>query len=87
MSGSDRPRRIRALAQTLSARTQTEIRPTYDTGARWYLEWTDGPTPAAVRAAVDATDLAGAEIRLYRSLSARAVAVGAVRLAPVSWLF
>jgi hypothetical protein len=81
MSGSDRPRRVRGLAQTLSTRTQTDVRATYDNGARWYLEWTDGPTVAEVRAAVVATDLAGAEIRTYRTVSARAVATGAIRLA------
>ena len=81
MAGTDRPRRVRVLSQTLSTQTQTEIRVTHDSGARWYLEWTDGPTRTAVRAAVDAADLAGAEIRLYRTSTARAVALCAVRLA------
>lgn len=81
MAGTDRPRRIRALAQTLSTQTQAELRVTHEGGARWYLEWTDGPTRTAVREAVDAADLAGAEIRLYRTFTARAVALGTVRLA------
>src|SRR6266536_5292682 len=81
MSGSDRPRRVRAFAHDLSTRLQARIQATYDSGTRWYLEWVDGPTRAAVRDAVDAADLAGAQIQTSRSVSSRAVAVGAVRLA------
>jgi hypothetical protein len=81
MSGSDRPRRVRAFARDLSTRLQASIQATYDSGTRWHLEWVDGPTRAAVRAAVDAADLAGAQIQTSRSASTRAVAAGAVRLA------
>jgi hypothetical protein len=81
MPRADRSRRVRAFARDISDRTQTTIEATYDTGARWYLHWTDGPIRSGVRADAEAADLAGAQITTSRSLSARAIAVGAVRLA------
>jgi hypothetical protein len=81
VSGSDRSRRVRAFAHDLSDRLQADIKATYDSGSRWYLEWVDGPTRATVRAAVDTADLAGAQIRTARGRSVRAAAVAAVRLA------
>lgn len=73
----DRARQVRALVRDLSRRVGTEIRATYDAGT-WRLEWSDGPTPQMVTADLAKTDV---EITIHRSLSARAVALGAIRLA------
>ncbi|SNT65866.1 hypothetical protein SAMN05421812_12812 [Asanoa hainanensis] len=81
MTGTDRPRRLRTLARELEKRYGAPVEPTHDNGPVWRLEWTDGPGMATVRALVDAADLAGAQVRLYRSHSMMAIALTAIRLA------
>lgn len=77
----DRARLVRAFVRDLSAATGVEFRHVYEAGAVWRLEWTDGPTPSTVMAALAAADLAGVDLTCHRSLSARAVALGALRSA------
>lgn len=77
----DRARQVRAVVRDLSTRAGTEIRASFEAGT-WRLEWSDGPTPRGVMSDLATADLA-AEITIHRSLSARAVALGAIRLAAV----
>jgi hypothetical protein len=72
---------VRAFARDLSERTGVSIEVSYDSGPRWHLEWSDGPSRDAVIKAATKTDLAGAVIVTHRHYSTRAVALGSIRLA------
>lgn len=82
MAGSDRARRVRAFAKDLETRFDgVRFEPTYDSGPKWRLEWTDGPCRDTVRAVVDAAGLAGTQVLLSRSQSRTAIALTTIRLA------
>jgi hypothetical protein len=78
---ADRPRRVRAFAQRLSETSGAEVTARHDAGARWTLEWVDGPTVATVRSTAAGADLAGAQLELMRHRSPRAYALVTLRLA------
>ncbi|GIF75668.1 hypothetical protein [Asanoa siamensis] len=77
---ADRARKVRLFARRLEQRFGGRFEVSYDTGARWQLDWVDGPGEPAVRALAAAADLAGADLRLYRRYSTKAIAVTAIRM-------
>jgi hypothetical protein len=89
---SDRAKRLRRLARTLTDRfglashRHGVVEAEWSGCARaWTFAWTDGPTVAQVRAACRETEPVASEgLRYARSLSQDAVALGAVRLTILS---
>ncbi|MEV4212547.1 hypothetical protein [Micromonospora sp. NPDC049662] len=81
MAGSDRSRRMRALARDLEGQYGTRFEAVYDSGPNWRLDWADGPSYATIRKVVDAAELSGATLRLYRGHSMKAIALTAIRMA------
>ncbi|MFF7534445.1 hypothetical protein ACFZB2_35840 [Streptomyces bobili] len=89
---SDRAKRLRRLARTLTDRfglashRHGVVEAEWSGSARaWTFAWTDGPTVAQVRAACRETEPVASEgLRYARSLSQDAVALGAVRLTILS---
>lgn len=78
---ADRARKVRAFARTLEDRFGGRFDAEYDTGAKWRLDWVDGPAGDTVRALADPADLAGADLRLWRRHSLKAIAVTSIRMA------
>ncbi|MEU7802557.1 hypothetical protein AB0B10_25185 [Micromonospora arborensis] len=81
MAGNDRARRVRGFAGELESQHGTHFGVAYDSGPTWTLSWVDGPGYATVRKAVDAADLAGAKLRLFRSRSVTSIVLTAIRMA------
>lgn len=81
MATGSRARIVRAFAGHLSARYGVAFDAVYDTGPKWRLSWSDGPSYDTVRPLVAAADLAGAQLGLYRTRSTTAIALTAVRMA------
>lgn len=89
---SDRAKRLRRLARTLTDRfglashRHGVVEAAWSGSARaWTFAWTDGPTVAQVRAVCRETEPVASEgLRYARSLSQDTVALGAVRLTILS---
>jgi hypothetical protein len=77
---ADRARKVRQFARALEQQFGDQFDIDYDTGAKWRLEWVNGPSEPTVRALADAAELAGADVRFYRRYSTKAIAVTAIRM-------
>src|SRR4051812_36021778 len=75
---ADRARKVRQFARALEQRFGGRFDTDYETGAKWRLDWVNGPGDPAVRKLADAADLAGADLRFYRRHSTKAIAVTAI---------
>jgi len=85
-TGSSRARIVRAFASQMQDRYGLPFEADYDTGPKWRLTWSDGPTYDTVRPLVAAGDLAGAQLGLYRTRSTAAIVLTAVRMAAAGQL-
>ena len=77
---ADRARKVRQFARALEQQFGGQFDIDYDTGAKWRLDWVNGPSEPTVRTLVDGTDLADADLRFYRRYSTKAIAVTAIRM-------
>lgn len=77
---ADRARKVRQFTRALEQQFGGRFDVDYDTGAKWRLEWVNGPSEPVVRVLTDAADLAGADLRFYRRYSTKALAVTAIRM-------
>jgi hypothetical protein len=57
------------------------FRATFARGTQWDLEWTDGPTASTVGKTLSTMELAGADVKLHRFTSPRAIALAVIRTA------
>ena len=75
---------MRALARDLEKQFGTRFEVQYDSGALWYLSWSNGPVWQSVDAVVQqaSAGLDGAEVRLRRSTGGkRVIALAVIRVA------
>jgi hypothetical protein len=86
MATGSRARVVRAFARQLEERYDVSFEADYDTGPKWRLTWSCGPSYKTVRPQVAVADLAGAQLGLYRTRSTTAIVLTAIRMAAAGQL-
>ena len=59
---ADRARAVRAFAAQLAQRYDQRFDAAYDSGPKWRLDWTDGPSAQTVRPLVAAAEIGRAHV-------------------------